>query len=473
MLENKYTVWLIFAVIVLLQLFTNNVLQLHYDEAYYWVWSQHLQLSYFDHPPMVAYMIKIATLIFGNTVWAIRFAAWFCTSMACIVIYFLTLRAFGLRSANIALLLLLAWPIAQGCFFISTIDAPLLLFFSLTLYCYYRGVVELDLKYIYLGGVALGLALLSKYTAILILPALFLYILMSKNKRVLLITIHPYLSMLIALLIFSPVIIWNYQHQWISFTFQYIHGTQGNSSFNWGSFLDYWGSLLGANNPFMTIPFIALLVINRRLLKDDKIRFFLYNLVTVVSVFAWSSHKSYSEANWAAIGVLSMIVVLAYFYSMLKSTRLIWIALVPLLILFPVLKTPNLVVPNKYLHMLPAIKEFEGNQELFELLANSYLQKHPDATLFSCGYADASRIRFYLGKRVYVPSEFPFAHTYSNWNDINYSKIHDGLYLCSEDSKNNQTELHKIFNKVEELPTLEFTNDFATHHLTVYVVGND
>ena len=81
-----YKVLLLFIGIVLLHLVFNSKLQIHFDEAYYWVWSQNLQLSYFDHPPMIAYLIKLTTL-FSNSIFCIRLVSVFCGSVTIIFIF--------------------------------------------------------------------------------------------------------------------------------------------------------------------------------------------------------------------------------------------------------------------------------------------------------------------------------------------------------------------------------------------------
>ena len=213
-------VLVLLVLIVFTHLIFNQNLQLHYDEAYYWVWSKNLQLSYYDHPPMIAYLIRLTTL-FSNKEIFIRLAAVICSTTTIVMMYKTSKCLFNQKTADITVVLALAWPLLEGTFFITTIDSPLLMFWSITLYCLARGLILGEKKFIYFSGIALGCALLSKYTAILILPGVLIFLLLTPSKRHLLWGKDVYFALLLAMLVFSPVIIWNYQHDWVSFAFQF------------------------------------------------------------------------------------------------------------------------------------------------------------------------------------------------------------------------------------------------------------
>jgi 4-amino-4-deoxy-L-arabinose transferase-like glycosyltransferase len=83
-----------------------GLLNLSPQEAYYWFWSLHLELSYFDHPPMVAYSIKAFTVFLGNTVYAVRLPAIFDGMGTTLVVYSLADKFFGTRAGLLTALLL-------------------------------------------------------------------------------------------------------------------------------------------------------------------------------------------------------------------------------------------------------------------------------------------------------------------------------------------------------------------------------
>ncbi len=102
-----------FLVIVLVNAICNTKLQLHYDEAYYWVYGQNLSLSYYDHPPMIGYFIRLFSIL-GNSEFAVRATNLFLTTITVITIYKLAQRMFGQKVADIAILLALASPLIEA-----------------------------------------------------------------------------------------------------------------------------------------------------------------------------------------------------------------------------------------------------------------------------------------------------------------------------------------------------------------------
>lgn len=208
------------AAMVALRLFYLGLPELMEQEAYYWNYSQHLDLSYLDHPPMVALMIWLGTSLFGISEFGVRigaFLCWFATAYFC---YRLTLRIFDRQAALGAVLLLAVLPLYFGVGFLMTPDAPLHAAWSALLYFAYRGMLEND-SAAWIGfGISLGFGLLSKYTIVLLGPAFLLFMLVDRNARRWFLRPGPYIALALALLLFSPVLIWNMQHEWASFLFQ-------------------------------------------------------------------------------------------------------------------------------------------------------------------------------------------------------------------------------------------------------------
>src|SRR5262249_31797855 len=134
----------------------------------------------------------------------------------------LTRRFYGDTAALWALLL---YAIQPAAFFVGGWgfpEAPLLFFWMLTLSFVWRAVEERRSGFWLAGGVALGAGMLSKYTAAFLVPSTFLYLLSSKRDRHWLMTPWPYLAGVCSLLIFTPVIYWNWTHEWVSFRMQSV-----------------------------------------------------------------------------------------------------------------------------------------------------------------------------------------------------------------------------------------------------------
>jgi 4-amino-4-deoxy-L-arabinose transferase-like glycosyltransferase len=214
---------LVLAMVVLRCLVARHM-QLETDEAYYWLWSRHLALSYFDHPPLIAYLIRLGTALFGNTAFGVRSMAIAAMIAASALVYALSVILFDDR--RLGLLATLWFNMTPHTAFFSVVmypDTPAILFWLLCcvalalLWKSGRG------EYWYLAGAAMGLLLLSKYTGVFLLAGIAIWLSASAQMRVWLKRREPYVAAAIVLLLFSPVLLWNAEHHWASFAKQFGH----------------------------------------------------------------------------------------------------------------------------------------------------------------------------------------------------------------------------------------------------------
>jgi dolichol-phosphate mannosyltransferase len=190
------------------------------EEAYYWNYSQHLDIGYLDHPPMVAWLIKLGTAAFGNSAFGVRIGALCCGAIASFFAYRLARNLFDQGTALAALLLMQVLPFFFTAGLLMTPDAPLTAAWAASLYFLERALIARRSAAWWWAGVSVGVGLLSKYTIGLLAPAILLFVLIDPQSRQLLWHWRPYAAGLLALGIFSPTIIWNAQHEWVSFAFQ-------------------------------------------------------------------------------------------------------------------------------------------------------------------------------------------------------------------------------------------------------------
>ncbi|MCZ4223451.1 ArnT family glycosyltransferase [Pedobacter rhodius] len=190
------------------------------QDAYYYLYSQHPSLSYFDHPPAIAVLLGFFTWVFGSNVVAIKLADSILTIGTVLLFYRLALSFYPGRQAIRSTMLLLSTLMVSVLSLVSTPDTPLIFFWTLSLLTLYRAL-QLDEKaYWIFSGIAMGLAFDSKYTAVFLPFGLLLFLLLSGSHRRLLTTIWPWLSCIVMMLVSAPVIIWNFQHHFASFAFQ-------------------------------------------------------------------------------------------------------------------------------------------------------------------------------------------------------------------------------------------------------------
>src|ERR1700722_11732179 len=204
--------------LVALRLVAAALTPITFDEAYYWMWSKHLAGGYYDHPPGVALVIRTGTMIAGDTELGVRLVAILLALPMSWAVYRAAAILFGgHRLASTATLLLNATLMAAVGTMIVTPDAPLLVASSFVLF-FLAKVLETGRGAWWLAvGAAVGAALLSKYTALFFGPAILIWLIGVPKLRRWLISPWAFLGGVVSLLIFSPVLLWNADHQWVSF----------------------------------------------------------------------------------------------------------------------------------------------------------------------------------------------------------------------------------------------------------------
>jgi 4-amino-4-deoxy-L-arabinose transferase-like glycosyltransferase len=235
-------------VIVVLQVIYAATADLRTDEAYYWTFSKENVLSYLDHPPMIGWIVRFGTAIFGDTSFGARFggllAMWIALALLADIVWRLTRDR---RAVVLAVLMTLAAP-EYGLFASRILPDVALIPFSLAMvWSLVRLAESNDGRWWLAAGVFGGLALLSKYTAVFFAPAILAFVLVPPWRTRWLRSPYPWAAIVIALLVFSPALIWNWQHGWASFKFQFIRAgaDHGISARTVGDFLGLQLALVG------------------------------------------------------------------------------------------------------------------------------------------------------------------------------------------------------------------------------------
>ena len=272
-----------------------------FDEAYYWMWSKHLAGGYYDHPPMVALVIRLGTLIAGDTELGVRLVSILLALPMSWAVYEATSVLFGGRrvAATATILLNVTLMAAVGTM-IVTPDAPLLVASSFVLLALAK-VLQTGRGAWWLAvGVAAGCALLSKYTALFFGPAILIWLIAVPKLRHWLISPWLYLGGLVAVLMFAPVIWWNADHHWVSFIKQI--GRARIEDFR----PVFIAELIPTQVVFATpavwlLGAMGLYALHQRLAGALAARVLVNTMFwTIVAYFAWHSLHARVEANWFA-----------------------------------------------------------------------------------------------------------------------------------------------------------------------------
>jgi len=231
------------------------------------------------------------------------------------VVFRLSRELFGNPVAGwVGALIVSALPIFQVGFHIVGPDSPLMLFTALTYYFCWRAVVEDSPRDWIRGGVAAGLALLGKFTAILLPMVVLLALLVDRGQWPLFARPYPWLAARLAVILFAPVVYWNYQHDWASFAYQWGHGTATDKGFSFLKIGDYLVQQMSATLPWVFVAMVVATVTVHKQFAGLSSRFaalFVAGFWLPLVFFAVTGSISKSMHNWPVIAYVPGSILLA------------------------------------------------------------------------------------------------------------------------------------------------------------------
>ncbi|MCS6998015.1 MAG: glycosyltransferase family 39 protein [Aquificaceae bacterium] len=276
------------------------------EEAQYWDWSRHLDLSYYSKPPLVAYTNFLTGKLFGVSEIGVRITPILLSFLLSMLTYLFMRHLFDHRSAMIASTLpQLTVGFSMNSLLMTT-DALLVFFWSLAVMVLFFAFEKNSLYLWLLAGFLAGLAFLSKYPAVFLLPCALLFALFY--RRGLLKSYKPYLSLLPALLLSLPVLYWNYKRDFVSFKHVSTLASKSSEVLNLQSFLEFLGGQLLL---LSVLPFLLLPLAWWRGLGASKTGFFVLFSLPVFLFFALLSTFKRVEANWPGFGYFTAFLLLS------------------------------------------------------------------------------------------------------------------------------------------------------------------
>jgi 4-amino-4-deoxy-L-arabinose transferase-like glycosyltransferase len=278
-----------------LRLIYAGMTDLRTDEAYYWTWSKENVLTFLDHPPMIAWFIRIGTAIFGDTNLGVRLGG-----IVAMLVTQLLLADIVRRVTHDVRAVVLAVLMPEAALYYGLLmakvspDVALIPFAVAMIWALVRLNQSGDGRWWLAAGVFAGLSLLSKFTCLMLLPAVAAFMLVPAWRRRWLSSPYPWAAALIALALFLPVLIWNAGHDWASFRFQLVRATAPHelSLRTLGDFIGLQFGLVG----FILLPVV----------------------LTGVTMTAW---RGYRTREPVAI-LLSTAVIVPFAYLFWKSLSL-------------------------------------------------------------------------------------------------------------------------------------------------------
>ncbi len=301
--------------ILLLRLAFAATVPLVPDEAYYWTWSRQLAGGYFDHPPVIAWLIAGGTALLGDTPLGVRLLPNIAGTLATAAIAWTADVLAGPRAARFALLAFAAMPVAAVGMILATPDAPLLFGIAWTLcgvtHALSHPVGSASATRWWIGaGLAIGIAMASKFTAVFVPVGLTLTIVAVPTLRPRLREPGPWLAVVVASLVMVPVLLWNASHDWIAFRFQLGHGLGGGAK---ESLVQRELNLVGGQALLVTPILFGLLLgaLGRAVREEPRRRALSGVALFCLAFFVFSATRKNVEANWPAIAWVPAVVLLA------------------------------------------------------------------------------------------------------------------------------------------------------------------
>lgn len=311
-------------------------LPLSYEEAYFWEWARFPSLGYLDYPPMVAWVIGSATWPSGSrSPIVIRAGTLLLGTGSLLLIYRLALQLFNRTVALRALLLALCLPMLNIAGTVILPDGPLLFFHLLALNLLVPALRNEHSRGWYLGGVALGAALLSKLMAIFTMASLFMFLLLSPSQRFWLKRKELYIGLIIAILIFSPFLYWNLTNDWASFRLQLWERHKDSLGVSVAKLGEFLFEQFANTSIFLVLPLVGGLFISPATLPlpwRGWYRLIKYQSVTILGFFLIVGTITQTHPQWTVLAYPTAAIALAVLWTSMPTHRLVcglrwWIGL--------------------------------------------------------------------------------------------------------------------------------------------------
>ncbi|MBI3584522.1 MAG: glycosyltransferase family 39 protein [Nitrospinae bacterium] len=479
-MNKKTLIYLILIIVFHLSFWfaISSNLTIHPDEADHWVWSQHLSWGYFEHPPMIAFVIRLFTNIFGDKWYAIELCSQSMSILTIIFLFILSKELFGAEAALVSVIITESMPLFFIGSTILTIDNIMIVFWIMTTYLFLKGLKEDKKGFLLLSGVTFGLGLMSKYTMILLPASIFLYLVVSPHHRVLLKRKEPYLSFLIGLIIFSPVIFWNAQNDWLSFKYQFTKGLTGGEK--GGQLFFFIGSQFVILGPTMFPFFLYSLYKGFRdswLKSSDPSTGWvprnLQSSILYLSIlasfpfffFAFASFRSkYTDVGWSDVALIVGIVFMGkVFIDIYREMGIRKKIIISSALFMPGFLLSGFLAVHS-IKPFPFIpKNVDKSLEMFgwdeigaeaEKAFNKYLPDEKRRYIISKEYQMAGSLSFYAPSH---PIPYSFNKSFRNiWMKVEDIGKGSALMVCAEKDGNECVEsAGKIFNEVKEVERMD------------------
>ncbi len=470
--------WLLL-VITLLRFWYATRLELVGDEAYYWLWSKNLDLSYFSKGPGVAWTIALGRTLWGDTVFGVRFFAVLLSAGTGVVIFLLARKLFSERVAYWSLVAVLGIPLYSVGSILMTIDPLSVFFWAAAALVFWRAKDSTHPGPWAATGLLIGLGMLCKYTNVAQLLCFGLFCALFPPYRRHL-GRHFWIMVAVALLSLAPVLLWNSRHEWVTFEHLWHRGSLDQPwrfsprecfQFITGQFL--------VLTPFIAGGLVTAVVWafrhGRSTAHAKELAYLLCLTLPLIFFYTILSLNESGEANWTSQAWVTGIILLVAVWQpwMDKSTPLRRLALTGLVLALLVTLLFHLA-SLAHTGFRPLDKLFartRGGADLARQI--STIQQQNGATFIVANkYPIASLLSFYLPgqPRTYLPRDPGRRNQYTYWPDYSDGFLHESAIYVT-DSTEMPPSLLKDFANVQLLKKTEtIYRGRPVHSYSIYLL---
>lgn len=371
--------FILLAVLFALNLFQASFTELIYDEAYYWYYAQNMAWGYFDHPSMVAFLIKVSSFFFDGEL-GVRFMSTVLSAGTYILLWLLVDNPKKKDYVVHFFLLVFSFTLMNAYGFLTLPDTSLLFFTALFLWLYKRFLKnEGIMTAVYLGLVMAAL-MYSKYHAVLVI----LFVFLSNYK--LIFNKKAWVAVILALICYTPHFVWLYQNDFVSITFHLYE--RPNQAYSFDEFtLGYFLNII----VIIGLLFYWIYSSFFKFKATDKFSKALVYLVYGVLIFFFvSSFNRRVQAQWAI--VISIPLAIIAFNHLLQNTKSRkWMYRIGIVSVILLMYARAWLI---YYPLFPMLYETHGNKEWVKELKS----KSGDVpVIFENSYRRAPMYEFYSG----------------------------------------------------------------------------
>lgn len=434
LIRNKSGILLLFLIIWgILNLIQALLTPLNNDEAYYWMYSKYPAWGYFDHPPMIAIMIKAGFCLIRSEL-GVRLLVILSNVLSLIIIWRLISDAGKRRKGNELLfaMLIVLLPVFNIYGFIATPDSPLLLFTAVFLMAYKQFITQESWKNTFLLGLSMAALIYSKYHG-----GLLILIVIASNLN-LLKNVKFYAASIVGAILFLPHVFWQFSNDFPSIKYHLVDRVSGLSP---GHIPEYLLNLFVIQNPLI-LPVCIWLIFKSG--TKDKFEKTLGSIVIgFIAFFLLASLRYSIQPQWTAIISIPMVIILLNNIE-LNSTAGNYIKWTTVFLL-PVMLFIRIAFMFDFLPVSFLKKEYHNNKKWAQEISKIAGER---PVVFTNSYQDPSEYTFYTGK---------FAHSLNN---LSYRKTQYDIWDFEE-------RLHGR----EVLYVPHYLTDYLTENLTRHTLS--